>query len=984
LNGQDRCATVPYNKALIQQQLLIENEAVFEQWLKEKMQMRKKPFDTGRDKAGTYQVPVVVHVIHNGEAVGAGSNISESQILSQIEVLNDDYKRLNADAVNTPSEFLPVAGSIDIEFVMAKRSPEGLATNGIVRVQGTQTAWSINDNYELKSLSYWPAEEYMNIWVTTLTSSYVGFAQFPVSGLPGLENSSNNRLTDGVVIDYTAFGTIDAGPFNLDPQFNKGRTTTHEVGHFLGLRHIWGDDEDESDRCSGTDYVSDTPNQQISTSGCPTSPRSSCSSNEMYMNFLDYTNDECMNIFTQGQIERMVTVLENSPRRASLLTSPGLLDPAPVANDLGIRSVISPNEKMCSPSVVPAIDIKNYGSNNITSAEIAFLVNGVVVETKAFALNLIPLASTEVTFAPTTVVAQNNVVAFEILQTNNVTDGNSADNNRSIPTALLSSINVPFAETFDAMPDEWTIQNPDQLFTWELKTAPANNPSNKALYMNFYDYEDRLGEIDILATPVFDLSAVPSAYLAFDVSYAVFQSSADGLRVVVMTDCESTLEGTTVYEKIGPQLATAPSTSVPFTPSDNSQWRREVIDLSPFLGNSSVQLAFLGINDWGNNLYLDNVAVITTSQEDLTLHEIVSPTPVQCDGNVIPQLRIQNSGTITINSFIAEATLAGGTPVIAEINGELKPGESTTISLPQLTLNEGANEIAFSIHEPNGLIDINPADNNMTILSVINGATSRIPLRENFDDSFEGEWIIANPSGGVPWEIIPTHYSQSIYFNSFDNTTLGDEAWLVSPVLDFSSAQTASMFFEVSYAFNSPHYDQLKILLSKDCGKTFDITAYDKGGEELSTVSSSSPWLPLNETEWKKEFVNLTALAGEENARLAFVARNANGNNLYVDNIEFFASDNPNPPIINEQFMVYGAGASDPGSFYLTFNLAEAQDVNYQVIDMLGREVADAVIENVLNQTFLIDAGHSAAGIYIVRLKIGSLYYSTKVYISKN
>jgi hypothetical protein len=971
-------------KSLIEQKSLIESEQVFERWLKDKMQSRKKPLDTKRRQAATYQIPVVVHVIHNGEAVGVGSNLSEAQILSQIEVLNNDYKRLNLDAVNTPSEFLPVAGSVDIEFVMAKRTPEGLATNGIVRVQGTQAAWSINDNYELKSLSYWPAEDYMNIWVTTLTASYVGFAQFPVSSLPGLENSSNNRLTDGVVIDFTAFGTIDAGPFNLDPQFNKGRTTTHEVGHFLGLRHVWGDDEDESDRCAGSDYVNDTPNQQVSTSGCPTSTRTSCSSNDMYMNFLDYTNDACMNIFTQGQIERVITVLENSPRRVSLLTSPGLLDPAPVANDLGIRTIEFPHDKICSSSVVPLIDIKNYGSNNITSTQITFILNGSIVETKNFSLNLSPLASTQVTFAPVTAVAENNVFAFQILQTNNVTDGNAADNNRSISSTLLPFVDVPFAETFEVIPGEWTIQNPDQLLTWELKTAPANNPSNKALFLNFYDYEDRLGEIDILATPVFDLSAVPSAYLAFDVSYAVFQGNADGLSVVVMTDCQSTLEGTTVYEKIGSQLATAPSTSVPFTPSDNSQWRREIIDLTAFLGNTSVQIAFLGINDWGNNLYLDNVAVITTSQEDLTIQKIISPTPVRCDGDVTPELRIQNSGTITINSFIAETVVNNNTPVITEINTVIQPGEITTITLPQLGLNEGANEIEFSIYEPNGLIDINPADNNMTITSVINEAAARIPLRENFDNSFEGEWIILNPSGGMPWEVTSTNYSQSVYFNSFDNTTLGDEAWLVSPVLDFSSAPTASMFFEVSYAFNSPHYDQLKILLSKDCGKTFDLTAYDKGGEELSTASSSAPWLPLNETEWKKEFVNLTALAREENARLAFVVRNANGNNLYVDNIEFFASDNPNPPVINEQFLIYGASPSDPGSFYLTFNLPEAQHIHYLVTDMLGREVASALIENVLNQTFLIDAGHTAAGIYIVRLKIDSQYYSTKVYISKN
>src|SRR5690606_26343498 len=116
-----------------------------------------------RSKQGPYQVPVVVHVIHNGEPVGVGANIPDAQILSQLQVLNEDFKRLNADASETPAMFAPVAGSLDIEFVMAKQDPEGLATNGIVRVQGTKSSYSLEDNYLLKSESYWPAEDYINI-----------------------------------------------------------------------------------------------------------------------------------------------------------------------------------------------------------------------------------------------------------------------------------------------------------------------------------------------------------------------------------------------------------------------------------------------------------------------------------------------------------------------------------------------------------------------------------------------------------------------------------------------------------------------------------------------------------------------------------------------------------------------------------------------------------------------------------------------------
>jgi hypothetical protein len=211
--------------------------------LQEKLTTKRFGNQRTEGTQSVYTIPVVVHVIHNGEAIGSGTNISNNQILSQINAMNKDFQRLNVDAANTPAEFLSVAGSFDLEFVLAKQDPFGAPTNGINRVQGTKTVWTINDNATFKALSYWPAEDYLNIWVINIPS-YLGFAQFPVSSLPGLEDSPNDRLTDGVVIDYTAFGSNfeGLGTFNLDTKYNRGRTCTHEVGHFFGLKHIWGDD----------------------------------------------------------------------------------------------------------------------------------------------------------------------------------------------------------------------------------------------------------------------------------------------------------------------------------------------------------------------------------------------------------------------------------------------------------------------------------------------------------------------------------------------------------------------------------------------------------------------------------------------------------------------------------------------------------------------------------------------------------------------
>src|SRR5690606_2994235 len=392
-----------------------------------------------------------------------------------------------------------------------------------------------NDSYTLKALSYWPAEEYMNIWVCNLTDQYVGYAQQPESDLEGLEGSSTNRLTDGVVIWYRAFGSDDDGPVTLDPSFNKGRTTTHEVGHFLGLHHIWGSDAS----CGGTDYVDDTPNQGFRTQGCPSHPRAdACNDMIMFQNFMDYTDDRCMNLFTQGQAERMSIVLENSPRRSTLLTSHGLEEPQPLANDLGIRTILSPGVSVCSNQVTPSVEVRNYGTNAITSAQISFLLDGIVQQTLDFVLSLDPEESEEISFSPVVIPSGSHEVRFEVLSTNGVTDLGTYNNVETSAIVVASFADTPLTADFETNPDGWIIQNFDEQITWSITTAPGLTPSNKALRLNYFSYEDKVGEVDVFLSPVINLSDAPVAMLEFDVAHARYQMSNDRLRVLVLTDCQ--------------------------------------------------------------------------------------------------------------------------------------------------------------------------------------------------------------------------------------------------------------------------------------------------------------------------------------------------------------------------------------------------------------------------------------------------------------
>ncbi|GAA4507486.1 hypothetical protein GCM10023172_38180 [Hymenobacter ginsengisoli] len=284
--------------------------------------------------AMTYTLPVVVHIVHNGEAVGTGANISQAQVQSQLDVLNEDYRNLNADGALVPTAFQPVRADAQFQFVLAVRDPSGrlLPEPGIDRVDRNALGLSAPP-YDLatvensiKPATDWNPDQYLNIWVMDTGTTLLGYAQFPdnTAGLGGLSPYGGAANTDGVVIAYAAFGRVGT----LFPNYNKGRTLTHELGHWLGLIHVWGDSS------CGNDYCADTPTQETSNTGCPAFPHVSCSNGptgDMFMNFLDYSNDACLHLFTGDQKGRMQEVMAaGTPRRVSLLTSPALCTGTPL------------------------------------------------------------------------------------------------------------------------------------------------------------------------------------------------------------------------------------------------------------------------------------------------------------------------------------------------------------------------------------------------------------------------------------------------------------------------------------------------------------------------------------------------------------------------------------------------------------------------------------------------------------------------------
>ncbi len=361
-NAQHKCISQDLYK-----QHLLQNPALAQYAQNAEVQTQhyvsKNIFDKHRKTRAIRYIPTVVHIIHRGEAIGTGSNISDAQVISQITALNKDFRLLNTDSLLPSHPFWNYTADCEIQFCLALRKVDGSPTNGINRVNmnGPVNGWDENgvDN-TIKPTITWDDTKYLNIWVVKFDPSLglLGYATFP--GMSG----------QGLVINYTNFGTVGA----VIAPYNKGRTATHEIGHYLNLYHIWGDDDNDdgvcqANECSGDDYVSDTPLQCEANYGCPNFPSVTCNNGvngDMYMNYMDYSDDNCMNMFTFGQKARMLATLTNS--RSTLLDATNKSCNWPTST----KDIFNTeNNILISPNIVQqSFYINNNTASKINSIEI--------------------------------------------------------------------------------------------------------------------------------------------------------------------------------------------------------------------------------------------------------------------------------------------------------------------------------------------------------------------------------------------------------------------------------------------------------------------------------------------------------------------------------------------------------------------------------------------------------------------------------------
>jgi len=472
-NGYIRCSSIEYEHFLQEKDPKRLKEDQFENWLNPLIAKNKASQSNLKTAETIIKIPVVVHIIYNGEAIGVAPNITDAQVISQITVLNQDFRKM----LSTPGfNSNPVGADTEIEFVLAKVDPNGNPTNGIERVNMGQPSWDdLSIESIVKPATIWDPTLYMNMWSIDFTdNSLLGYAQFPdASGLGGLNSSGGTANTDGVVSSYDVFGSNDFGAsFLLAAPYNKGRTMTHEIGHFLGLRHIWGDgtgDEDTNNPdCTATDYCADTPQagwEHYSCGTfdtCPSSP-----SNDMPENYMDYTNDTCMNIFTLNQKGRINTVMTNSPRRVTLKTSTKGTAIPPFVNDAEVKIETDynlVNVSDCASLPAPTnkkITLANRGTANLTSSTINYSMNGGANQIHNWTGSLAPNETTIITLTNT---ASYGILSTSIVTTNGTIDGRISNNSDS---ESFSPLNYTFTNfVFNLQQDFWG----DEI-TWDLKDS---------------------------------------------------------------------------------------------------------------------------------------------------------------------------------------------------------------------------------------------------------------------------------------------------------------------------------------------------------------------------------------------------------------------------------------------------------------------------------------------------------------------------------
>jgi PKD repeat protein len=597
-----------------------------------------------------YIVPIVFHILHQYGA----ENISDAQVLDEVNILNRDYRKLNADTSAIVNGF--VASDVEIEFRLPTIDPSGNCTNGIEHIYSSLT----NNADDGSKISDWPRNKYLNVWVvkTIGTAGVAGYSYFPsaVSGAPAI---------DGVLILSSYIGSIGTG------NAATSRALTHEIGHYLNLQHTWGNTNNPGVAC-GNDGVTDTPVTKGYTS-CQLTNNMICTANvhENVQNYMDYSYCSCM--FTAGQRSRMRTAITSSTSsRNNLWTGTNLTNTGvnlttvcrPIADFLPYSKVL-----VCAGGTV---SFQDYSTNAHPTSWNWSFPGG----TPATSTDSMP------------VIQYNTPGVYGVTETATNSAGSSSRTRTSLVYVSSTSAqytNWQYTESFENLAtfsSDWLVVNNDTNSTWGRTTSAWYTGAASCRIQNSVNMD---GQIDELISPSIDFANITGGItFNFKVAFAQRTSTdADKLRVLVSTNCGQSW--TQKYLKLGTNLSTVPAQTTSFIPTSMNQWRQESVTVTSNASNQNVRIKFEFTSHGGNNIYIDDINIQGSNGIDVPEagieHFDIVPNPANDNTNIMFGLNKAENTTVEIYDMTgrlvwsqAEGVLGEGDHNVPVNTGDLTKG----------------------------------------------------------------------------------------------------------------------------------------------------------------------------------------------------------------------------------------------------------------------------------------------------------------------
>jgi len=580
-------------------------------------------------EGGKRIIPVVVHILQKG----GSENITKQKVLQQIESLNRDFQRLNPDTVNTPVRFRDVAGRMDVEFRLATKDPLGNCTDGIVRIFTDNTV-DVRDGHGFKAVSYWNGYSYLNLWVVQSIGgsdigTVLGYAQFPGTGL---------LSTDGITVIANNIGAGGQG----------GRTATHEVGHWLNLIHIWGDTQ------CGSDGVADTPIHEgpnFGVCGNVGQPNHNTPYNlgvcdpenpdgEMFSNYMDYSSDPCLNMFSAGQVDRMNLVLDgnsDAPGYRSFMVSDENIEATGTADPYDYEAV------ECAPK-----PLFHFTQNSYATTAMICEGQDVSFRGNAFNADEIDYSWSFAGGEPSTSENANPNVDYNTAGVYDVTlsvSNSVGSNTVTMPGMVVVSSNTAQFQSdwgyYDSFWEEegflsnYHVFNHDNTANkWEFYSGEhGGSTGNESVRM--VNYGNVIGRVDELVSPSYNLSTVSNPTLKFRWSGAARNNTPDDqLRIYVSTNCGETWGAPRVtWTKF--QLVNSGVASASYVPLAASIWSDAEVSLGNSAANAeNVRIKFQWTAAGGsNNFYIDDITISGAPLSAAALEQEIglniAPNPTQ-------------------------------------------------------------------------------------------------------------------------------------------------------------------------------------------------------------------------------------------------------------------------------------------------------------------------------------------------------------------